>query len=200
MDDETVAVYNKRASDYFTRFTSPKPGTALINFIKHLPGSGKVLDLGCGPGNSSRHLIDEGYEVEAIDASEEMVRIANEACGVNARLATFDEIDTSAGYVGVWANFALLHAPRSDFPRHIASIAKSLSPGGIFHIGMKTGKGEKRDDIGRRYSYFEVGELEDELVRAGFAILDVQTGEEAGLDGIVAPWAILLAEKPSLSE
>ncbi|PUA80086.1 class I SAM-dependent methyltransferase [Nocardioides currus] len=41
-----------------------------------LPPSGRVADLGCGTGTLSRLLVDEGFTVDGVDFSPEMVRRA----------------------------------------------------------------------------------------------------------------------------
>ncbi|OIO06493.1 hypothetical protein COX67_02185 [Candidatus Falkowbacteria bacterium CG_4_10_14_0_2_um_filter_36_22] len=45
------------------------------------PGSGKVLDLGCGAGSFFEHLEGLGYEVTGVDFSPEMVKLAASAAG-----------------------------------------------------------------------------------------------------------------------
>ena len=40
----------------------------------HLPPGCSVLELGCGAGRVTRHLLDEGYAVTAVDNSAEMLR------------------------------------------------------------------------------------------------------------------------------
>ena len=48
---------------------------------------------------------------------------------------------------------------KKDFTPLIRTIFKSLKPDGLFSLGLKLGSGEKRDKIGRKYSYFEEHEL-----------------------------------------
>ncbi len=47
--------------------------------IKHLTVRSEVLDVGCGVGTPiARYLIDRGYSVTGIDASEAMLEIAKQ--------------------------------------------------------------------------------------------------------------------------
>lgn len=196
VDPKTLAVYNARADDYASKFDSgTKPGKHLLRFIAALPAGGSVLDLGCGPAGSAAHMMRAGLVVDAVDASPEMVRVAREVNGVNARVATFDALDGVAIYDGVWANFSLLHAPRAALPDHLAAIARSLRAGGQFHIGLKTGSGAARDPIERLYTYVEPDELAELLIRAGFTITATDTGCEIGLAGTNDPWIVHLARK-----
>lgn len=156
-----------------------------------------ILDLGCGPGIASGIMAAEGHAVTATDATPEMVALAEARPGVTARRATFDDIDEVAAYDGVWANFSLLHAPRADLPRHLAALATALKPGGLFHIGMKTGTGEHRDTLGRLYTYVTQTELSDLLNAAGLHPFETRTGADKGLDGSLAEWVTILARKPN---
>ncbi|WP_458204932.1 class I SAM-dependent methyltransferase [Haladaptatus sp. NG-SE-30] len=45
---------------------------------EHLPDSGRILDAGGGPGRYAIWLAEAGYEVEHVDLSDELVRIARE--------------------------------------------------------------------------------------------------------------------------
>lgn len=190
-DRETIAVYDARAQDYADMVAQEKhPG--LDAFLSVVPSGSHVLDLGCGTGAMSRKMMDAGLTVDATDASASMVALAVER-GVPARQAVFSDLAAVGVYDGIWANFSLLHAPREDFPIHLASIHRALKPGGHFHIGLKLGTGAKRDGIGRFYTYYTEGELDGYLNEAGFTPITRKLGEGRGLDGTRAPWIWVLS-------
>jgi predicted methyltransferase len=122
-----------------------------------------------------------------------MVKMANDHHDIGARLATFDDVEAVAQYDGVWANFSLLHAPRADLPRHLAALHRALKPGGLLHLGMKTGTGEARDGLDRLYSYYSVAELHGKLANAGFTVTATSEGHERGLAGTDDPFVIIEA-------
>lgn len=190
-----MAAYAAKAEDYAALTRTDAPGAELTRFIESLPEAAKVLDLGCGPATASAHMRAAGLRPDPVDASPEMVALANATHDIGARLATFDDIAGEAVYDGVWANFSLLHAPRADLPRYLAALARALRPGGVFHIGMKTGEGEARDALGRHYTYVSVPELEALVSAAGLQVTDTREGREAGLAGTVDPFVILNARK-----
>ncbi len=195
VDKRTIAVYRDRAAEYVSRFgDEDAPSASLQRFAGALPPGGRILDLGCGPGTSAVHFAAQGFEVEAIDATQEMVDIARQR-GVAARLGTFDDLDADTEYDGVWANFSLLHAPRADLPRHFAAIARALKPGGALHVGMKLGDGAARDRLDRLYTYVTRDELAGLLTNAGFVLVAEKTFEEAGLAGPVEPGIVMLARR-----
>ena len=145
VDQKTIQTYDQKAADYLTLVGTDGVDEDLAHFINHIPTNGLVLDLGCGPGNSAAAMMKAGLQTEAIDASANMVALAREQYSVNARQASFADLDRQHYYDGIWANFSLLHASRDDFPDHITAIHRALKVGGFFHIGMKTGNGSKRD-------------------------------------------------------
>ena len=194
-DAETLAAYALRADDYADRFAKGPPDRHLEAFVAALPAAARVLDLGCGPGRAASRMMREGFEVDAWDASPEMARIARDRFGIDVRIAFFDDLDATAVYDGIWANFSLLHAPRAEMPAHLARIARALKPGGFFHLGLKTGTGEARDSLGRFYTFYGEDELDGLLADAGFTVLDRTTGAEKGLGGTTDPFIILRARR-----
>lgn len=192
-DRDTIAVYDARAGDYAKLETSDTPSETLAAFIATLPTGARVLDLGCGPGTSARHMVRAGCVVDALDASAEMIGLASTIDGVTARQASFDEISGTAIYDGVWANFSLLHAPRADMPRHLSAIHTALKPGGLFHIAVKEGTGAHRDSINRLYTYYTEAELTHLLQAAGFSVGPYRRGRDKGLSGEDADWISVTA-------
>ncbi|MFZ1727111.1 MAG: class I SAM-dependent methyltransferase [Albidovulum sp.] len=193
VDPKTIAVYDAKAGDYADHFASAQPDRHLQDFIAALPQGAHVLDLGCGPANAAAFMRAAGMKPDPVDASPGMVALANQRHAIGARLATFDDIDGGAVYDGIWANFSLLHAARGDLPRHLSAIHRALKPGGIFHIGMKTGSGAARDGIDRLYTYVTRPELLGLLAGAGFAVMDITEGSEVGLAGTDDPFILVRA-------
>ncbi|WP_380054752.1 class I SAM-dependent DNA methyltransferase [Falsihalocynthiibacter sp. SS001] len=192
-DPQTLAVYEKRVGDYAKMVAKDTPFPALEAFISALQKGAEVLDLGCGTGRAAARMAAAGLNVTAWDASPAMAAFAKENFGIDVRLATFGDLDSVDAYDGVWANFSLLHAPKSAFGDHLAAIHKALRKGGKFHLGLKTGDTEMRDDIGRFYALYTEAELEDYLSTAGFQITSRSFGEDPGLDGTISPWIIISA-------
>ncbi|PLS19908.1 class I SAM-dependent DNA methyltransferase [Neptunicoccus cionae] len=193
MDRQTIDIYDEKASEYASRVTRDTPSTHLRAFMDALPEGGRVLDLGCGPGNAAANMRDAGFEVTALDASPKMVELGAARYGLNITLGTFDDVTQVAVYDGIWASFSLLHAARQDIPRHLKAIHTALKSGGIFVIGVKTGTGTSRDAIGRQYTYFEPDELDRLLRNAGFRPVASDSGSDTGLSGETSPWIIVTA-------
>jgi ubiquinone/menaquinone biosynthesis C-methylase UbiE len=187
-DSRTLAVYNTKAAEYDALVNSEGPSAWLAAFIAAVPKGARVLDFGCGTGSAAASMRDHGLRVTALDASVEMVALAKRRFDLDVILGTFDDLASISEYDGVWASFSLLHAPREDMPRYLAAIHRALRPNGRFNIGLKTGTGEQRDSLGRRYTYYTETELRGLLANAGFTITHTNTGAGPGLDGVIAPW------------
>ena len=195
VDERTIAFYDSAADRYDNLTKSGAPDADLLAFMALLPDGARVLDLGCGPARASVHMRAAGFRPDPVDASKGMVTLANEAHDIGARLMTFDELNAVGIYDAVWANFSLLHAPRADLPRHLVAIATALKPDGVFHIGMKTGTGEERDSIDRKYTYVTVAELADLISDAGMTVIATREGRDKGCAGTLDDFVIMRARK-----
>jgi len=158
-DETTIAVYDAKADDYAKAFSETENEPGLLRFMSRLPKGAAVLDLGCGPGVHSAAMHSCGFRVTATDASAAMVERARTHEGVMVHQSSFSDLREQGVYDGVWANFSLLHEPRSEFPGHLSRIAAALKPEGILHLAMKTGSGESRDQLGRYYTFYSADEL-----------------------------------------
>ena len=192
-DQKTIETYNATADDYVKLVSRTTPDRDLRRFIDAIPKGGLVLDWGCGPGNSAAMMQAAGLVAEVVDASEKMVELARAKYNLNAKQATFDALDAKTRYDGLWANFSLLHAPKTDMSRHLQAAHTALKIGGYFHIGMKLGTGEMRDKLARMYTYYEEDELKGLIEDAGFTIATTRKDAMEGMAGDVEPFIIITA-------
>ena len=101
----------------------------------------RILDLGCGTGNSSAPFIEAGLRVTGVDRSPEMLSIAR------AKLpgATFSEGDFTTFQLGetfdlvvsVFDSLNNLLDPR-DFRRCAEQVLRHLGPNGLFIFDVNT--------------------------------------------------------------
>ncbi|CUH43251.1 class I SAM-dependent methyltransferase [Ruegeria atlantica] len=191
-DRKTIDAYTTRVAEYLSVPLPPEQIEARMAFAEAVAPGGYVLDLGSGPGADSMFFLREALRVRALDATPAFVEHAREN-GVDAHVGTFDDVTETATFDGIYASFSLLHAPRKDFPRHLAAIHRALKPEGIFFLGLKLGTGEHRDDIDRYYTYFSQAEIEEALAEAGFTIDRITTGVGKGLAGSYDGFILVIA-------
>ena len=194
-DKQTIEVYDRQSQAYADLEERLTPDIFLRDFMTRLPDNERVLDLGCGPGRSAYIMRDHGLKVDAVDASAQMVALANSRYDIDARQACFEEIDPVPTYAGIWASFSLLHASAEAFTVILNRLHSALQPTGIFHIGMKLGSGSSRDKLGRFYTFYSEDELRQQLGEAGFSIFDVHLGKGQGLAGTIDPWIRILSRR-----
>ena len=193
-DIKTLQVYETQSSEYLENVTKEHPSKTLKYFAANLPKESNVLDYGCGPGLSAEYLANLGHSVTAFDASQNMLELVPKHERIKSFQATFDTFSENEIFDGIWASFSLLHAKRRDFPHLLTSIKRALKPYGIFAIGLKLGAGEKRDKLGRRYTFVSRNELDQLLKSSGFNVFDYILGKDIGLDGVMSEWVFAYAK------
>jgi len=193
-DVKTLQVYETQSSKYLENIIKEHPSKTLRYFAANLPNKSNVLDYGCGPGLSAEYLANLGHNVVAFDASQNMLELVPKHARIKSYQATFDTFSENEIFDGIWASFSLLHAKRKDFPRLLASIKRALKPDGLFSIGLKLGTGEKRDALGRRYTFVSQTELDQLLRSSHFNVFDHILGKDIGLDGVMSEWVFAYAK------
>jgi SAM-dependent methyltransferase len=99
---------------------------------------GLVLEIGCGTGLLTRHLVGAGHRVVATDASEAMLAIARTAApDADVRRLTLpdDPLPAVDAIVGVGHVLNYL-GDESAVQRALAGLATALRPGGILAIDL----------------------------------------------------------------
>lgn len=194
-DNGTMAAYAANMEKYRRMVGDMGGNPRLPSFLRRLPAGSTVLDFGCGVGDSAARMLAAGHDVTCIDASPDMAMAAQEFFGLDVRQQSFEELDTVAGFDAIWASFSLLHAPKAAMPGILERIHRALRNNGIIYIGLKQGVGEKRDDFGRFYAYYEEDELIGLIGAAGLTPLTTERDEITGMSGRVEPCLHVTARK-----
>ena len=139
MIDNTTDYYNINAQDFIDGTINVDTGSLRERFLKFVQVGGTVLDLGCGSGRDSKCFKDAGYDVTAIDASQELCIKASEYAGIDVRCMRFEELDDVGKYDGVFACASLLHVAEGELPGVLIKIKTALKPQGVLYASFKYG-------------------------------------------------------------
>jgi SAM-dependent methyltransferase len=118
----------------FYEKTRDRPAWPLVIEAAALAPGRKALDLGAGAGRDTRHLLEQGFEVTAVDASPEVEGIlAGLPHQERLRLvcARFEDFQFET-YDLVNAAFALPFVVPEAFDRVFGDLLRSLTSGGVF--------------------------------------------------------------------
>ncbi|HSD49306.1 MAG TPA: class I SAM-dependent methyltransferase [Actinomycetota bacterium] len=113
---------------------------------------GLVVELGCGSGLLTRHLLDAGHRVLATDASPAMLAIARDVVGDAEGIARLvipdDPIPRADAIVSV--GHVLNYLPSAEaIDRALVGVANALVPGGVLALDLcDLAYGEARREAG----------------------------------------------------
>lgn len=159
---KTIDYYNQNADQFVASTLHVAMGELYQPFINHLPDCAIILDLGCGSGRDSLAFKILGYQVEAIDFSEELVTKAKELTGINVRQQSFYELDEQDKYDGIWACASLLHCDRENLAEVMRRILKALKINGVLYMSFKYGDSDREKD-GRTFTDLNEQQAQDLL-------------------------------------
>jgi SAM-dependent methyltransferase len=131
--DEQAAYYRALAADYLDQGLELPGGDEVTQALDAFQPTGSVLELACGPGMWTGHLLRYATEVTAVDASSEMLAIA--AARVGDQRVRFLQADLFSWkpdrrYDVVFIGFWLSHVPAERFASFWSLVADCLNPAG----------------------------------------------------------------------
>lgn len=158
----TQRYYQRNAQQFFESTVAVDMAEIRDRFTALLPAHGAVLDAGCGSGRDAKAFAEQGFQVEAFDASPELAALASQHSGLMVKVMRFQDLDVSARYDGIWCCASLLHVPRAELPEVFMRLGNALKAGGVLYASFKYGQGERQDN-GRMFTDMREGEIAELL-------------------------------------
>ncbi len=136
---KTLNYYNQNAAKFCQNTVSVEFTATQNRFLSCLPASARILDFGCGSGRDTKAFLEQGYQVDAIDGSEELCKLASRYIGVEVRNMFFQELSAVSEYDGIWACSSILHLTREELAEVMRKMSIALKPNGIIYTSFKYG-------------------------------------------------------------
>ncbi len=191
---DTLDYYNENAKKYFDSTVSADMSKQYEFFLQYVHG-GRLLDLGCGSGRDSLFFKNLGFEVTAIDGSEELCKLAREYTGLDVQCKRFDEIRDFGYYDGIWASASLLHVDRRYLIDILKKTRDALKKSGYMYAAMKNGVGEEVTREGRYFNYLTNDEFTKLSNKAGLEVVDFYSSKSVSNPNEMKYWNNYILKK-----
>lgn len=199
--------FDKSAKIYQDKFMDVSLFADTFNFFcdNIAAGNANILDIGCGPGNITRYLLDRkpDYEILGIDLSPKMLSLA-QANNPGAKFQLMDcrEIDTiEQKFDGITCGFCLPYLTGQEANELIGNVSGLLNPGGVFYLSTM-----EEDNYNKsRYQISSTGDQvyvqyyrEDYLSKAlrenNFEVIDLKRFSNPDKDGLIITDVVLIGK------
>ena len=148
MQDKSYQWYESHSQQWIDFSGQQDMSWPYSDFLPHLSPNSSILDLGCGSGRDLTHFHKRGFQVEGLEGSSKLCKIAREKSQVHVIQQDFNELTLeSQKYDGIFANAVLMHVSPDKREKFINQIWKSLKPNGVFYAHFPKGiKSEFAED------------------------------------------------------
>ena len=137
--NKTLTYYNTNTSSFVESTQLVQMTEAWSRFTAKLPASSIILDFGCGSGRHTKYFLEHGYQVEAIDGSEELCKVASAYTGITVKKQLFTELSEVQKYDAIWACSSILHATSDELVIIMRKIWTALKDNGFIYTSFKYG-------------------------------------------------------------
>ena len=139
MINSTVNYYEKNAHEFYQNTINVDMCEHYRRFEEYLHPESCILDAGCGSGRDILYFLGKGYNVQAFDASAEMVKLSSELTGLSVQQARFENVQLEGMFQGIWASASLLHVDRGSMMDILQRLAARLAEDGVLFMSFKYG-------------------------------------------------------------
>jgi len=140
--------------------------------------TGRIVDVGCGPGQIAAYLQSRGADVAGLDLSPHMIAEAR-AAHPEIELTVGDMLAlpyADGSLAGIAAFYAIVHLPTTELLAPFRELHRVLAPGGLLAIAFHTGTGHVHvDDMwgcatSLDFFFHPAAEVAARLADAGFTL------------------------------
>lgn len=205
--EKTILAYNKNAGTYNNKFKDfASYRKKIVEFQKlFIPQGAKVLDLGCGPGNSISTIKsrDENCQFTGIDLSGELLNIARtyhpEATFIEQNICEFG-ILALGQFDTVIASFCIVHLSDEETAGLISSISNHLLPGGSLYLSFMEGNssGYETTSFSKEeiyFNYYTAASIQKTLEENSLQVIEVSKEDYPEQDGSITSDVFMFARK-----
>ena len=190
---QTIAAYDKNARNYAAKFDNYAIyQNRMRDFHRqHIPKGAHILDLGCGPGNNIRTILEQDGTciVDGVDLSIEFINIARKRFPqFSFQMQNICTFDVQSLYDVVIASFCIVHLTDNETISFIQKLPNMIRHTGTLYLSYMNGEKSgfestsfSRDEI--FFNYYQDEFIVDQLETAGFSISGIFKEEYAESDG-----------------
>jgi SAM-dependent methyltransferase len=186
IDDKTSAAYSRRAGEYIKLFGSmsavhPSDRQLVSTWASGIEGS--VIDAGCGPGQWTNFLTEQGFSAQGIDLVPEFIERARSTYpNVLFTTSSLNALDFSTCSVGgILSWYSLIHHEPDTIRIPLLEFHRALRPRGSLLMGFFEGPAVEGFAHAVAPAYrWSVDALSDELVASGFDVVESHVRNTAG--------------------
>lgn len=184
----------------FTKDSPPWP--LMVRAAALAPAKGRALDLGAGAGRDTRYLLEQGFDVTAVDAEPRSAELLSALPQTHLRVvqSAFEDFDFAeyAPFDLISAQFALPFIPPDRFADVFARLKGALVPGGIF-AGQFFGVHDEWNTPDRAMTFVTHAEAESLLSDMETIELIEEDADGKTADGSTKHWHVfhILARRPA---
>lgn len=199
----TLAVYEAQASVFLAQWGKGhyRIPPLLKDFLREIPKQGRILDLGCGPGQDIFYLMNKGYHAIGLDGAWSFLLWARkkdpQVSLVYGDLRRLPLRETQ--FDGIWAAASMIHISKTEVRKALKGIGSLMSPGGFlgatFAHGNVSGRLKGGWIPGRYISRWFKQELTAAVVSSGWTIVRLKTVSNQERKG---KWINLIARRDFL--
>jgi 2-polyprenyl-3-methyl-5-hydroxy-6-metoxy-1,4-benzoquinol methylase len=187
MDSATLSYYSRHAHEVAQRYEVVASPLASY-FTRIFPPGGRILDIGCGSGRDMAELHRQGYQPFGVDATAELVALAQQAHPTLAgriRQGALPDLGVpfNGEFDGVLCSAVLMHIDTADLLNAALTIKGCLKVNGRLLVSIPTHRADaddqERDAHGRLFKTYSPGYLRLIFERLGFTLIDQWENEDA---------------------
>lgn len=168
-----IDYYQLYAKEYHDNTFQIDPESILNPLVRHLLPESKILDIGCASGRDLLWLKKKGFQIQGLDRSAALVRMAREYSGCNVIEADFEVFDFSCFNVDALVIIgALVHIPHDRLEKALKSFLSAFQREGHILITLKEGGGVRLGKDGRSFTLWGRSQLEMIFRHLNLSVLD----------------------------